>query len=98
MWVIEYWAKCIAAGIPDELFRRSTPQEMELVMHAVAERDRAANMRAALITAAVINSNPFRKKSARTVSPYDFINEGKMTVEEAKRLIERSYTRKERKK
>jgi hypothetical protein len=44
--------------------------------HAIDERagifENAADMRAGLVAAMIVNSNPYRKRGARTVQPRDF--------------------------
>lgn len=66
----------MAAGIADEVFWRSTPAETMALLEAIRERreteQRAENMRAGLIAAAVYNNNPRRKRGAKPVRPSDF--------------------------
>lgn len=92
--VKDLWAKAVAAGIPDELFWRCDIEELVLLLRAIHERDaaieRAANMRAGLIAAVIVNTNPYRKRGAPTVKPADFFREptvDRMTIEEAQMFM-----------
>jgi hypothetical protein len=61
------------------------------VLQQVAQRERQANLRAGLIAATIVNSNPYRKKGARRLKPEDFIKGPReyMTAEEGARFMDR---------
>lgn len=65
----------MAAGVPDELYWRSTPVEVGALLDAMDEREsrqeRAAILRAGLVASAVYNVH--RKKGKPAVKPQDFI-------------------------
>lgn len=74
------------AGVPEDLFWRSSPQELQALFTARKERDRESYLRAGLIAATVVNVN--RKPGSRLIQPSDFLvepprPEDYMSVEEA---------------
>lgn len=82
----------IAAGIPDELFWRSTLGELEEILARKMEQERARYMRAALVAATIVNVN--RRKGSRLVRPSDFIRvrprpEDYMSPEQAAKFMMR---------
>lgn len=80
------------AGMPDELFWRSSPQEVEAVLERRSEAERGANLRAGLVAAAIVNV--FRKKGSAPSKPSDFIRERRkesdfMTPAQAAKVMDR---------
>jgi hypothetical protein len=73
----------IAAGVPEDLYWRSTPYEVRMLIRALHDRrkqeDRAATLRAGMIAAAVYNVH--RRKGARPVKPTDFVREERKVVD-----------------
>ncbi len=61
------------------------------MLKQVAHRERQANLRAGLIAATIINSNPYRRKGARRVQPGDFIKREPqyMSPEEGVKFMDR---------
>jgi hypothetical protein len=80
------WAQVVALGVPDELYWRTTPYEVQQVVRAIVANKRdehkAATLRAGLVAAAIYNTN--RRKGTRPVKPQDFVREGpkKMSANE----------------
>ena len=72
---LEGWARCVAAGVPDELYWQCTPPEIEALLTALADRDeqqeRSAVLRAGLVASAVYNVH--RKKGSKALRPEDFL-------------------------
>ncbi len=65
---------------------------MSAVLKITNARERAADLRAGLIAATIVNTNPYRKKGARTVYPGDFFRIRKrvyMSVAEAQKFMGR---------
>lgn len=88
----DVWARAVAAGIPDELFWRSTPAEIAALFRAINEREsalqRAANLRSGLVAAVLVNIH--RKRGKPPVGPEDFFRDPKterMTIEEAQQFM-----------
>lgn len=69
----------VAAGIPDEVYWRSTPEELTALLEELDKREtrlkREADLRAGLIAAELHNTQPFRRPGARRLRPSDFIRE-----------------------
>jgi hypothetical protein len=85
------WSAAIIAGIPEDLFWRSTPQELDALFERRREKDREAYLRVGLIAATIINVN--RRKGAPMVQPGDFFlekprEEDYMDVAEGQKAIE----------
>lgn len=85
------WSSAIIAGIPEDVFWRSSPQELEALFRARREKDREAYLRAGLVAATIVNVN--RRRGARLVQPSDFIvepprPEDYMGVEEAVAMMD----------
>lgn len=61
------------------------------MLKEVALQERRANLRAGLIAAVIVNSNPYRKKGARLATPEDFIKGPRrhMSVEEGVLFMDR---------
>jgi hypothetical protein len=74
------------------VFWRSTPAEVGALLEAIAERDaareRAANLRAGLVAAAVYNVH--RRKGAQPIRPEDFLREEPkvLTPEEMEQMMD----------
>lgn len=68
------WARCVAEGVPDEVFWSSRLSEVRELVDAIREREdrlqENANLRAGLVAATMVNM--WSKKGARTVQPQDF--------------------------
>jgi hypothetical protein len=85
------WARIVAAGIPDELYWRSTPVEVRALLEAIAEqeaaRQKSDTFRAGIVASAVYNVN--LKKGAKQIKPTDFLpKEAKaVPVEEAEKVM-----------
>jgi len=77
----------MAAGIPNALYWTLTPAEVVAVVREVALRERAANLRAGLIAATLMNIH--RKKGSRLIQPGDFLRRPReyMTVEAAQEFM-----------
>lgn len=75
-------------GLPSDLFWTSTLREVEAVILRKVDQQRAANLRAGLIAATLVNI--FRKKGARLVSPSDFLDTPRdhMTIKEAGKFLD----------
>jgi hypothetical protein len=71
------WAQVVALGVPDELYWRSTPYEVQQLVRAIVgfrQQDaKAATLRAGLVAAAIYNVN--RRKGAKVIKPQDFVRE-----------------------
>lgn len=85
------WAIATVVGVPDRLFWTLTAREVEAVLDRHAELERAANYRAGLVAATVVNVN--LKKGAKPVQPRDFFDEGRdeedfMSVEQASAALD----------
>ena len=69
----------MAAGVPDELYWRSTPAEVGFLLAALvareSRREHSAALRAGLVASAIYNVN--RKPGTRTLKPSDFVRERK---------------------
>lgn len=78
----------IIAGIPNDLFWDLSLDEILAVSERVTERERAANLRAALVAATIANVH--RKSGSRVIQPRDFLREPAryMTPEEGARALE----------
>lgn len=65
----------MAAGVPDDLYWRSTPAEVGALLDEIVEREsrqeRAASLRAGLVTSAIYNVN--RKRGTAAYKPSDFV-------------------------
>lgn len=86
------WALSMVVGIPDGLFWTLTAREVEAVLDRHTELERAANLRAGLVAATVVNVN--LKKGAKLVQPRDFFDEKHreedfMPVEHAQQAMDR---------
>ena len=78
----------MAAGIPNDLYWELTLQEVGAVLRRVVEQERAANLRAGLIAATIINASPYKPKG-RFVRPTDFLAERQhMTAEEGQLFMD----------
>lgn len=55
------------------MYWRLTPEEVFAVLREVAQRERAASLRAALVAATIVNVH--RRKGARLVQPEDFLED-----------------------
>lgn len=85
------WSEAIAAGIPDELFWGLTVGEVNEVIRRRIDQERAAFLRAGLITSAIYNTH--LKKGARKFKPTDFVREERresdyMTVEQSIKALD----------
>ena len=69
----------MAAGVPDELYWRSTPVEVGSLLTALvareSRREHSAALRAGLVASAIYNVN--RKPGTRALKPSDFVRERK---------------------
>lgn len=63
----------MAIGIPDELFWRMSPPELEAIFKRRAEDERREYLRFGLIAATIVNVH--RKKGSRVIQPSDFFRE-----------------------
>lgn len=67
----------VAAGVPDELFWRSTKEEVGALLREIGERRKADHealrFNAGIIAAAVYNNNANRKRSNRTIRASEFM-------------------------
>ena len=67
------WSAAIIAGIPEDLFWRSSPQELGALFDRVNEKERGKYLRAGLIAATIVNVK--RRRGAPLVQPGDFFRE-----------------------
>lgn len=69
------WARCVALGVEDALFWRSTPYETRLLLEAIGKRREEEahqeNLRFGLVAAAIYNNNPHRR--GRALQAQDFV-------------------------
>jgi hypothetical protein len=75
---LKTWARCVAGGVPDELYWDCTPAELDALLDELEEREArreaAAHRRTATLLAAIYNaSGRFR----RWYRPDDFLKPGK---------------------
>lgn len=87
----------MSVGIPDELYWDLTLEEVLAVLELIGarqrNRERNADLRAGLVAAMIVNTNPYRKKGARLMQPEDFVKGAKvpkrhMSVEEAQMFMD----------
>lgn len=71
----QFWARAVAAGVPEDLFWAATPGEVLEVLSAIRRRnedqERLERERAGLIAAIMVNAWG-REKGDRPVRPLDF--------------------------
>jgi len=72
---LEVWSRAMAAGVPDEVFWRLTPQELLAMFERKREAERAAFLRAGLVAATIVNVN--RRPGTRAVEAADFLQESR---------------------
>lgn len=72
----DVWATALAAGVPDEVFWRSTPAETQRLVKELTERERQSyrhiDLLAGLIASSVYNASGRVKRKVR---PTDFFRE-----------------------
>ena len=68
----EFWAHCIAAGIPDDLFWQCTPPEWDALLAAFTARERQAFLRSGMVAAEIRNTLR-TKKTDRVWTAFDFV-------------------------
>lgn len=74
---LDFWAYCVAAGIPDELYERTTPPERLALLKAIEDREYSRRLHeaqcAALVAATLCNIH--RKKGAKAYKVSDFVKD-----------------------
>lgn len=89
------WASAIIAGIPEDVYWNSSPQELTALFERRREKDRESFLRAGLIAATIVNVH--RAKGSRLIQPSDFLverprPEDYMDAEEASAFMDRWAT------